>query len=67
MDKLEKIKDYIEEKQIRIKKLKYFNLDEMDRNPDFKEYHHREYLIYYHEDQLLMELLEEIENIKDEK
>lgn len=60
------IKEIKEEIKRRIKeeeKLESFNLFEMDHTPEFKSYHHREYLISYYKKQELNSLLEYINEV----
>lgn len=60
------IKEIKEEIQRRIKEedeLESFNLFEMDHNPEFKNYYHREYLISYYKRQELNSLLEYIDEV----
>ena len=61
------IKEIQEEILRRIKKeekLESFNLNEMDHNPEYKSYHHREYLISYYKRQELQNLLDYIEEVR---
>ena len=60
------IKEIKEEIQRRIKKeekLENFNMIEMDQNPEFKSYHHREYLISFYKRQELQNLLDYIDKV----
>lgn len=60
---IKEIKDEIQRRIKKEEKLECFHMVEMDHNPEFKGYHHREYLISYYKRQELNSLLEYIDKV----
>lgn len=60
---IKEIKDEILRRIKNEEKLENFHMVEMDHNPEFKSYHHKEYLISYYKRQELNNLLEYIDEV----
>lgn len=61
---MKKLQEYLEDRIKLLKQIEEFNLLEMDHSPEFKEYHHREYLIAYYSIQELKEVIDKINQLE---